>query len=102
MPAIAIALFFGVVAWWIATPASHDRNWRPEVAVMPRAIINGDNVHLTGVRNFDYRSRNDFTERWDERDVQLSHVTGLDFYVSYFTEGPVGHTFVSFLFDKVL
>jgi hypothetical protein len=81
MPAIAIALFFGVVAWWIVIPASHDRNWRPEVAMMPRAIINGDNVHLTGVRNFDYRSRNDFTERWDERDVQLSHVTGLDFYV---------------------
>jgi hypothetical protein len=27
-------------------------------------------------------------------------VTGLDFYVSYFTEGPVGHTFVSFLFDN--
>ena len=100
MPAIAIALFFGVVAWWIAIPASHDRKWRPEVAMMPRAIINGDNVHLTGVRNFDYRSRNDFTERWDERDVQLSHVSGLDFYVSYFTEGPVGHTFVSFLFDN--
>ena len=100
MPAIATVLFFGVVAWWLAIPASHDRNWRPEVAVMPRAIINGDNVHLTGVRNFDYRSRNDFIERWDERDVQLSHVTGLDFYVSYFTEGPVGHTFVSFLFDN--
>ena len=32
--------------------------------------------------------------------MQLSHVTGLDFYVSYFTEGPVGHTFVSFLFDN--
>jgi hypothetical protein len=53
---------------------------------MPRAIVNGDNVHLTGVRNFNYRSRNNFTERWEERDVQLSHVTGLDFYVSYFTE----------------
>lgn len=100
MPAIAMALFLGVVAWWIAIPASHDRNWRPEVAVMPRAVFSGDNVHLTGVRNFDYRSRNDFTERWEERDIQLSHVTGLDFYVSYFTEGPVGHTFVSFLFDN--
>ena len=100
MPAMAMALFLGVVAWWIAIPASHDRNWRPEVAVMPRAVFSGDNVHLTGVRNFDYRSRNDFTERWEERDIQLSHVTGLDFYVSYFTEGPVGHTFVSFLFDN--
>ena len=30
----------------------------------------------------------------------LSHLTGLDFYVSYCSEGPVGHTFVSFIFDN--
>src|SRR5262249_17490368 len=29
----------------------------------------------------------------------LSHLKGIDFYVSYFTEGPVGHTFLSFIFD---
>jgi Domain of unknown function (DUF4105) len=97
---VAAFLFLGVAAWWIAIPPSHDRPWRPEVAVMPRAVINGDNVHLTGVRDFDYRSRNDFTVRYLERDVQLSHLTGLDFYVAYFAEGPVGHTFVSFTFDN--
>ncbi len=100
MSVILIALFLGVVAWWVAIPASHDRNWRPEVAVMPRAVIEGDRVRLTGVRNFDYRSRNDFTVRYEEREVQLSHLTALDFYVSYFMEGPVGHTFVSFIFDN--
>jgi len=100
MPAIAIALFLGVVAWWISIPPSHDRNWRPEVAVMPRATIDGDRVRITGVRNFDYRSRNDFTVRWEEREVLLSHLIALDFYVSYFTEGPVGHTFLSFIFDN--
>jgi len=73
---------------------------RPEVAVMPRAAIDGDRVHLTGVRNFDYRSRNDFTVNYEEREILLSHLAGLDFYVSYFTEGPVGHTFVSFIFDN--
>ena len=85
MSAVAIVLFLGVVAWWISIRPSHDRNWRPEVAVMPRAIIDGDRVRLTGVRNFDYRSRNDFTVRYEEREVQLSHLTALDFYVSYFT-----------------
>ena len=100
MPAIAIALFLGVVAWWISIPPSHDRNWRPEVAVMPRATIDGDRVRITGVRNFDYRSRNDFTVGWEERELLLSHLIALDFYVSYFTEGPVGHTFLSFIFDN--
>ena len=100
MHAIAIVLFLGVVVWWIAIPPSHDRNWRPEVAVMPRVVVDGDRVHLTGVRNFDYRTRNDFTVRYEEREVLLSHLTALDFYVSYFTEGPVGHTFLSFIFDN--
>ena len=94
------AVFLGVVGWWIAISPSHDRPWRPEVAVMPRAFIDGDRVRITGVRNFDYRSRNDFTVRYEEREVLLSHLTGLDFYVSYWSEGPVGHTFLSFIFDN--
>jgi hypothetical protein len=89
-----------VAAWWITIRPSHHRPWRPEVAVMPRAFIEGDRVHLTGVRNFDYRTRNDFTVRYEEREVQLSHLTALDFYVSYFMAGPVGHTFLSFIFDN--
>ena len=95
-----LAVFAGVVGWWLTIPPSHDRPWRPEVAVMPRAVINGDRVRITGVRDFDYRSRNDFTVRYKEREVQASHLTGIDFYVSYWSEGLVGHTFLSFIFDN--
>ena len=98
---IFVLLFIGVVAWWISILPSHHREWRPDVAVMPRATIDGDRVRITGVRDFDYRSRTDFTVRYEEREVQLSHLTGLDFFVSYWSEGPVGHTFVSFIFDNV-
>jgi hypothetical protein len=94
-----VVLYLGVVAWWISISPSHDRQWRPEVAVMPRAFINDDRVRLTGVRNFEYRTRNDFTVHYEEREVSLSHVTALDFYVSYWSEGLVGHTFLSFIFD---
>src|SRR5262245_31971441 len=110
MPAVAFALVLGVIAWWLTITPSHDRNWRPEVAVMPRAFIEGDRVRLTGVRNFDFRSRNDFTVHYEEREFDLSHVIGLDFYVSYWSEGMVArwskglsliaHTFVSFVFDN--
>jgi hypothetical protein len=101
MSLAAIVLFLGVVVWWISISPSHDRNWRPEVAVMPRVVIDGDRVRIIGVRNFEYRSRNDFTVRYKTREVQLSHLTALDFYVSYWSEGPVAHTFVSFIFDNV-
>ncbi|HEY2227444.1 MAG TPA: DUF4105 domain-containing protein [Xanthobacteraceae bacterium] len=100
MSVAVIVLFLGVVAWWMSIRPSHERNWRPEVAVMPRAIIDRDRVHLTGVRNFDYRTRDDFTVRYDEREASLSHLVALDFFVSYFSEVPVAHTFLSFIFDN--
>lgn len=93
-------LFAGLLVWWFSIAPSHHRNWRPEVAVMPRAIITGDNVHFTGFRNFQYRTRDDFTIHYEERDVSLSHLTNVDFYISYWMPGPVGHTFVSFIFDN--
>ena len=97
---VFVLLLIGVVGWWISILPSHNREWRPEVAVMPRATIDGDRVRITGVRDFSYRSRNDFTVHYEEREVQLSHLTGLDFFVSYWSEGPVAHTFVSFIFDN--
>jgi hypothetical protein len=96
-----LVAFLGVVVWWISISPSNDREWRQEVAVMPRAIIDGDRVRITGVRNFTYRSRDDFTVRYEEREVSLSHLTGIDFFVSYWSEGLVGHTFLSFVFDDV-
>jgi hypothetical protein len=100
MSAAFFVLFAGVVVWWISISPSHHRPWRPEVAVMPRADIDGDRVRITGVRNFDYRSVDDFTVRYEEREIGLSHLTALDFFVSYWTEGLIGHTFLSFIFDN--
>ena len=82
MPLVFLVMFLGVVGWWISIRPSHDREWRSEVAVMPRAFVDRDRVRITGVRNFDYVNRNDFTVRWEEREVLLSHLTALDFYVS--------------------
>src|SRR5688500_4655172 len=78
---------------------SHDREWRPEVAVLPRAVIDGDVVRLTGFRNFDYRDVEDFTARFEERQYRLSKLQSVDLFVSYWRDGPMAHTFVSFNFE---
>jgi hypothetical protein len=93
-------LFLGVLTWWLSIPASDDRNWRTEVSRMPRATIDGDTVRISNFRNFEFRSRDDFTPVYEEREVQLSHLTGVDFFLSFWVEGPVGHTWVSFIFDN--
>ncbi len=95
-----VGLFIVVCAWWATIVPSHEREWRTDVAVMPRVIIKGDLVRITGVRHFEYRTRDDFTPRYEEREVSLAHLTGVDFYVSFWMEGPIGHTFVSFNFDN--
>src|SRR5690606_39569218 len=50
----------------------------------------------------DYRSLDDFTVRYEEREVSLSHLTSVDLFLSYWQVGPVAHTFVSFNFDNAL
>lgn len=100
MPWMFAGLYLGVLVWWSFILPTHDREWQPEVAVMPRATVEGDRVRITGVRDFEYRSRDDFTVRYEEREVSLSHLTGLDFFISYWMPGPVAHTFVSFVFDN--
>ena len=89
-----------VVAWFLSIPPSHDRVWREEVAVMPRANVAGDHVHLTGVRNFEYRSLEDFDVHYEEREVLLSDLTSVDLFISYWNVGPIGHTFLSFNFEN--
>src|SRR5215470_263994 len=46
-------LFLCVLVWWFSIRPTHHRPWSPEVAVMPRAFIDGDRVRITGVRDFD-------------------------------------------------
>lgn len=93
-------VFLVVVAYWWVIPASHQRVWQTDVAVMPHAEIDGDRVLLRNVRNFKYQTRDDFTVKYEDREVFLSHLTGVDFFISYWMEGPVGHTFLSFTFDN--
>lgn len=97
---IFAAAYAVLLVWWGSIRPSQNRNWRPEVAVLPKAIIDGDRVKLTGVRDFKFRTRDDFDIRYEDREVLLSHLTSMDFYVSYWKEGPVGHTFLTFNFDN--
>jgi hypothetical protein len=99
MQAGFFAAFVAITVWWISIAPSHNREWRPDAARLSRAGIDGDVARITNVRNFEYRSRNDFTPRYEDREVKLSSIRGLDFYISYWREGLVGHTFLSFTFD---
>src|SRR5262245_645612 len=71
----ATALF---LVWWLRLKPSHDRHWEPCVAVLPRARRDGDAVTIENVRNFEYRSLDDFTPRYETRTYHLSNLRGAD------------------------
>lgn len=78
---------------------SNDRAWAPELAVAATADIQGDRVVVHGVRNFHYRTEQDFDVLWEDRTYDLSKLRTLDLMMSYW--GPVDycHTLLSFGFE---
>jgi Domain of unknown function (DUF4105) len=97
---VGVALLWLVVlGWWLAIPARNDRDWQADVARLPTADFDGDRVTIHNVRDFDYRSETDFTERWEERTIDLSHVRGVDAFLSFWGPTLIAHTIVSWDFD---
>lgn len=76
------AALLGVLAlflvWWGRLKPSHDREWEPSVAVLPRATLDGDAVTIENLRNFEYRSLTDYDPRYETRTYRLSNLRGAD------------------------
>jgi hypothetical protein len=98
-----LAAFLGVflllLAWWLAIPPSNDRDWQPDLAVLPYAEIEGNKVTVHNIRNCDYRSETDFDVRRYDRTYDLDKLRTADFYVVYWGSPMIAHTMFSFGFD---
>ena len=92
------ALILVVALWWKSLEPSLNREWQPDVAELPWAEIQDDEVTLHNVRNFDYRSPTDFTPHWETRAVKLSQITGVDMFINYWGSPWMAHPIISFQF----
>lgn len=78
---------------------SLDRDWSADQAVMPKAVINGDKVTIDKVRNFTYRTTDDYTAAYEQRTYDLAKLDSVWFVVEHFGDAPaIAHTFLSFGF----
>jgi hypothetical protein len=87
-----------VLAWWFTLTPDNDRDWRPEVARLPGAAIDGSKVTVTNVRNFAYRAENDFDENWETRSLDLDQLVGVDLFLNFWGPEHIAHTIVSWRF----
>ena len=98
--AVAWALLFGGVAlWWSSLAPSNERDWLVDVSRSPSAAFDGNRVTIRNVRNFDYRSESDYSERWEERTLDLSKIRGVDLFLSYWSGPYIAHTIASWDFE---
>jgi GNAT superfamily N-acetyltransferase len=96
---IFVALFAGVLAWWLTLSPTNDSDWQPDVAQKAWADIQGDEVTLHNVRNCDYRSETDYTVRHYDKTFDLDKLKSIDLSLVYWGPTYIAHTMLSFGFE---
>jgi hypothetical protein len=96
---IATLIIFATIgALWTSLQPSNDREWTTDVAQAPWGEIRGDEVIVHNVRNFLYRTEDDYDVRYEDRVVRLSDLSEVDILVTYWAGKAIAHIMVSFGF----
>jgi hypothetical protein len=98
-PTLTFAAFVLVLAWWCTLKPSNDRDWQPDLAVLPYADISGNRITLHNIRNCDYRSETDFDVRHYDKTFDLQSIRTADLYMVYWGSPYMAHTMMSFGID---
>lgn len=93
---IAMILSLG---WWTygITPRL-DRDWKSEVAYTVTGEIDGAAVTLHNVRNFEWTTSDDFTEKWETRTYDFDQLETVDLIASHWGSEAISHSIMSFGF----
>lgn len=91
--------FTGVLVWFLLTPPSNNRDWQPDLAILPYAEVDSDRVTIHNIRNCNYRNETDFTVRHYDKTFDLRKLRSVDFYVVYWGSPMIAHTMLSFGFE---
>ena len=91
--------FGGLQLWWHRIAPSNDRIWADDVAQMTSGAVDGSRVTLRNVRNFEWRSKTDYTQRWETRGYDLDRLSSVDMIMSYWSGPAIAHMLISFGFD---
>ena len=97
-PAHLLALA-ALLGWWSTLEPTHHREWADDVARLLDADVDGSRVVLRNVRNFDWRSPEDYTVAWENREYDLDRLVSADLILSYWMGPAIAHTLVSFGFE---
>lgn len=95
-----VLAFGGLLIWWTRIPPSNEGRWADDVAQMTHGAVAGNTVTLHNVRNFDWRSATDYTQRWETRTYDLDQLRSVDMIMSYWGMRAIAHMLISFGFEN--
>ena len=96
---IYLVLHGALLVWWNNLIPSNNHQWEEDVAQMTSGSIEGDQVTLFNVRNFDWHSETEYTPRWETREYDLSKLTSVDMLTSHWGMDAIADVLVSYGFD---
>ncbi len=92
-------LFLGAV--WAKRKPSNNKKWSPDQRVLPYAQIDKEFVYIYNIRNFKYKTEDDYEEQYYNKKLKLSNIKSAYYILEPF-RGTIGaaHTFLSFEFKN--
>ena len=95
-----LASFLCVLLWWLAISPSNDRDWARDQATLSLVDFDEDAVTIRNIRNFAYRTTDDYVPHTYDRTFDLGKLKTLDFVLEHFGGAPgAAHTFLTFGFE---
>ena len=88
------------LVWILTVCPSNDREWPEELARTPSATFDGDRVTIRNIRDFRYRSPEDFDARYYDKTFDLGKLNSADLVICYWDGNTaIAHTMLSFGFE---
>lgn len=95
-----LVVFCLIVAWWLNIKPSNERNWQPDVAVIPYATIQDNLVTIHNIRNLNYRTETDFDVHYYDKTFDLKNLDSVDMIAVYWMGDAIAHIMMSFGFQE--
>jgi hypothetical protein len=96
---VLLVALLAVLGWWASLRPSNDRDWTPNMAVLPWAELSDSVVRVHGIRHTAYQSTERYVPRYYDKAFDLRRLERAWFVVVPFGGwGGVAHTFLTFEF----
>jgi len=94
-----IILFIISNIFFITAIPSNNLDWKDNVKILPYAKIDGDNIKIYNIRNFNYKSTTDYKIQYYNETFNLQKLDGVDLIAVYWMGPSIAHIFLSFSFS---